>query len=45
MEISPTTNAANRIQTIFDKKKVTPETKMTAFRIYIEPIFMYNCEI
>ena len=37
-------NAANRIQAIFDNKKLTPETKMTAFRAYIKPIFLQNCE-
>ena len=38
-------NAANRIKDFFDKKKLTPEAKMTAFRAYIEPTFLYNCEI
>ena len=39
------TNAADRTQIVFDNKKFTPETKMTAFRIYVEPVFLYNCEI
>ena len=38
-------NATNRIQTIFDNKKLAAETKMTAFRAYIEPILLYDCEI
>ena len=42
---SLTTNAVNRIQAIFDNKKLTPETKITTFRTYIEPIFLYNSEI
>ena len=39
-----TVNAGNRLQAIFDTKKSTPETKMTAFRAYIKPIFLYNRE-
>ena len=38
-------NAANRIQAIFDNEKFTPETKMSAFRAYIESIFLHNCKI
>ena len=38
-------NAANIIQAIFVNKKITPETKMTSFRAYIEPISLYNCRI
>ena len=38
-------NAANRIQALFDNKKMTPETKMTAFRGYILPIFLHNIKI
>ena len=37
--------AANQLKIIFDNKKITPETKMKAFRAYVEPIFLYNCEI
>ena len=37
------TNAANRIQATFDNKKLIPETKITSFRAYIEPIFLYKC--
>ena len=37
--------AANQLKIIFDNKKLTPETKMKAFRAYVEPIFLYNCEI
>ena len=40
-----TITAANQLKIIFDNKKVTPETKMKAFRTYVEPIFFYNCEI
>ena len=40
-----TINAANRVQAISDTKKFTPEIKMTAFRAYIKPIFLYNREI
>ena len=37
--------AANQLKIIFHNKKLTPETKMKAFRAYFEPIFLYNCEI
>ena len=37
--------AANQLKIIFDNKKLTPETKMKAFRAYVEPIFLYNHEI
>ena len=37
--------AANQLKIIFDNKKLTPETKMKAFRAYVEPIFLYNCKI
>ena len=37
--------AANQLKIIFDNKKLTPETKMKAFRAYVEPIFLYNFEI
>ena len=37
--------AANQLKIIFDNKKLTPETKMKAFRAYAEPIFLYNCKI
>ena len=37
--------AANQLKIIFDNKKLTPETKMKAFRAYVEPIFFYNCKI
>ena len=36
--------AANQLKIIFDNKKLTPETKMKAFRTYVEPIFLYICE-
>ena len=38
-------NAAKRIQAISDNKTLTQETKITAFRTYIKPNFMYSCEI
>ena len=38
-------SAANKIQAIFDNKKLIRETKMAAYRAYIEPIFLRNCEI
>ena len=37
--------AANQLKIIFDNNKLTPETKMKAFRTYVEPIFLYNCKI
>ena len=37
--------AANQLKIIFDNKKLTPETKMKAFRAYVESIFIYNCKI
>ena len=37
--------AANIKQAISDGKNLTPETQMTAFRVYIEPVFLYNCKI
>ena len=37
--------AANQLKIIFDNKKLTPETKMKAFRAYAESIFIYNCKI
>ena len=37
--------AAYQLKIIFDNKKLTLETKMKAFRAYVEPIFLYNCEI
>ena len=40
-----TINAANRMQALFDNKKLTPRNKMTDFRAYFEPIFLCNCEI
>ena len=40
-----TITVANQLKIIFDKKKLTPETKMKAFRAYVEPIFLYNFEI
>ena len=39
-----TIKAANQLKIIFDNKKITPETKMKAFRAYVEPIFLYNCK-
>ena len=36
---------ANQLKIIFNDKKLTPETKMKAFRAYFEPIFLYNREI
>ena len=33
------------LKIIFDNKKLTPETKMKAFRAHAEPIFPYNCKI
>ena len=39
------TSAANRTQIVFVNKKLTPETKITAFRIYVESIFLCNCKI
>ena len=36
---------ANLLRIIFDNKNLTPETKMKAFRAYVEPIFLYNFEI
>ena len=40
-----TITAANQLKIIFDDKKLTPETKMKAFRAYAEPILLFNCEI
>ena len=37
--------AANQLKIILDNKKLTSETKMKAFRAYVEPIFLYNCKI
>ena len=41
----PAINTANIKTAIFDNKKLTPEIKMTAFKVYIEPIFLYDCKI
>ena len=40
-----TITVANQLKFIFDNKKLTPETKMKAFRAYVEPIFLHNCKI
>ena len=40
-----TFTTANQLLIIFDNKKLTLETKMKAFRAYVEPIFFYNCKI
>ena len=40
-----TITAANQLKIIFDNKKLTPETKMKAFRAHVEPILLFNCEI
>ena len=40
-----TITAANQLKIIFDNKKLTPVTKMKAFRAYVQSIFLYNCEI
>ena len=37
--------AANNLQTLFFNKKLTLQTKVSALLAYIEPIFLYNCEI
>ena len=37
--------AAKQLKIIFNNKKLTSETKMKAFRAYVEPVFLYNCEI
>ena len=37
--------AANKLQSLFYNKKLTIQTKMLAFTTYIEPIFLYNCEL
>ena len=37
--------AANQLKIIFNNKKLTPETKMKAFRAYVEPIFLCNYKI
>ena len=39
-----TITAANQLKIIFDSKKLTPETKIKAFRANVEPIFLYNCK-
>ena len=33
-----TITAANQLTIVFDNNKLTPETKMKAFRTYVEPI-------
>ena len=38
-------SAANKLRTLFCHKKLTTQTKMSAFTTYIEPIFLYNCEL
>ena len=37
--------AARQLKIIFNNKKLTPETKMKAFRAYVEPIFLCNYKI
>ena len=37
--------AASQLKIIFNNKKLTPETKMKAFRAYVEPIFLCNYKI
>ena len=37
--------AINLNATIFNNKKLSIQTKMSAFRTYIEPVFLYNCEL
>ena len=37
--------AANQLKIIFHNKKLTRETKMKAFRAYVEPIFLCNYKI